>query len=167
MIRLVVALTMLALFAPLSAETQKLMVTPGGSRAIRPGSPMESVKDERYKGSPASPRATQPTPSPSEAASEQPLADQPQAAPRTSCEMLEQLVNSSKSRRLTTDDTIGELLNHPAFADFGRLLLPWDDRRYDNGMRLRNVGSLLPYHSYVDPGTVVNASRRNHCCARS
>jgi hypothetical protein len=82
-------------------------------------------------------------------------------------EMLEQLVNASKSRRLTTDDTIGELLNHPAFADFGRLLLPWDDRRYDNGMRLRNVGSLVPYHSYVDPGTVVNASRRNHCCARS
>ena len=38
-----------------------------------------------------------------------------------------------------------------------RLLLPWDDRAYDNSMRLRNVGSLLPYHSHVDPGTVVGA----------
>ena len=28
---------------------------------------------------------------------------------------------------------------------------------YDNSLRLRNVGSLLPYHSHVDPGTVVSA----------
>jgi hypothetical protein len=35
--------------------------------------------------------------------------------------------------------------------------LPWDDRGYDNSMRLRNVSALLPYHSHVDPGTVVSA----------
>ena len=58
---------------------------------------------------------------------------------------------------LTADDTILDLLNHPAFAGFARLLLPWDDRGYDNSMRLRNIGSLLPYHSHVDPGTVVSA----------
>jgi len=44
---------------------------------------------------------------------------------------------------LTADDTILDLLNHPAFAGFGRLLLPWDDRGYDNSMRLRNVSALL------------------------
>ena len=58
---------------------------------------------------------------------------------------------------LTADDTILDLLNHPAFAGFARLLLPWDDRGYDNSMRLRNIASLLPYHSHVDPGTVVSA----------
>ena len=58
---------------------------------------------------------------------------------------------------LTPEDTIQDLLNHPAFAGFSRLLLPWDDRTYDNTMRLRNLDSLLPYHSHVDPTTVVSA----------
>ena len=58
---------------------------------------------------------------------------------------------------LTPDDTILDLLNHPAFAGFSRLLLPWDDRSYDTSMRLRDVSSLLPYHSHVDPATVVSA----------
>ena len=57
--------------------------------------------------------------------------------------------------RLITDDTIGDLLEHPALAGFSRLLLPWDDRTYDRRMRLQDVGSLLPYHSHVDPATVV------------
>jgi hypothetical protein len=56
---------------------------------------------------------------------------------------------------LTAVDTIQDLLNHPAFAGFATLLLPWDDRTYDGSMRLRDIGSLLPYHSHVDPATVV------------
>ena len=64
---------------------------------------------------------------------------------------------AGKETHLTTDDTIQTLLNHPAFAGFGRLLLPWDGRTYDGGMRLRDVGSLLPYHTHVDPATVVGA----------
>jgi acetyl esterase/lipase len=63
----------------------------------------------------------------------------------------------SKGTPLTADDTIQTLLNHPALAGFGRLLLPWDDRTHDGGMRLRDVGSLLPYHTHVDPATVVGA----------
>ena len=62
--------------------------------------------------------------------------------------------------RLTTDHTIGDLLEHPAFAGFSRLLLPWDDRTYDRRMRLQDVGSLLPYHSHVDPATVVGGLNR-------
>jgi acetyl esterase/lipase len=57
---------------------------------------------------------------------------------------------------LSPDTTIGDLLNHPAFAGFGRLLLPWDDRTYDSSLRLRNIDSLLPYHTHVDPRSVVN-----------
>jgi acetyl esterase/lipase len=58
------------------------------------------------------------------------------------------------------DDTVGDLLAHPAFAGFGRLLLPWDDRRVDSTMRLREVGSLLPYHTHVDPAVVVSSLNR-------
>ena len=64
---------------------------------------------------------------------------------------------TAEGKPLTADDTIQDLLNHPAFAGFGRLLLPWDDRPADNGTRLRDVGSLLPYHSHVDAETVVSA----------
>ena len=71
--------------------------------------------------------------------------------------LLASAASGVETRHLTADDTIQDLLNHPAFAGFSRLLLPWDDRPYDNGMRLRGVGSLLPYHSHVDAGTVVSA----------
>jgi hypothetical protein len=57
---------------------------------------------------------------------------------------------------LSPDDTIKDLLSHPAFAGFSRLLLPWDGRTYDETMRLRNLGGLLPYHSHVDPQAVVS-----------
>jgi hypothetical protein len=71
------------------------------------------------------------------------------------------IMKGQTSRRvgehLAVDDTILDLLNHPAFAGFSRLLLPWDDRTYDNTLRLRNLDSLLPYHSHVNPRTVVDA----------
>jgi acetyl esterase/lipase len=73
---------------------------------------------------------------------------------RTAGEIMKE---QATGKHLTTDDTILDLLKHPAFAGFSRLLLPLDDRSYDNGMQLRSIGSLLPYHSHVDPGTVVNA----------
>jgi acetyl esterase/lipase len=69
-------------------------------------------------------------------------------------------VIGTKGRHLNTDDSIGDLLGHPAFAGFARLLLPWDGRRYDEQMRLGDIGSLLPYHSHVDPETVVGALNR-------
>ncbi|MEZ2221759.1 alpha/beta hydrolase [Rhizobium sp. RCC_161_2] len=52
------------------------------------------------------------------------------------------------------------MLGSPAFAGFDRLLLPWDNRGYDQRMRLRDIGSLLPYHSHVDPVNVVSALNR-------
>lgn len=61
---------------------------------------------------------------------------------------------------LRVDDTFGDLLEHPAFAGFGRLLLPWDDRRIDTSMRLRAIAALLPYHSHVDPDVVVSPINR-------
>jgi acetyl esterase/lipase len=51
-------------------------------------------------------------------------------------------------------------LDHPACAGFAHLLLPWDNRDYDATMVLRDIGSLLPYHSHVDPTVVVGALNR-------
>ena len=59
--------------------------------------------------------------------------------------------------RLKVDHSLRDVLNHPAFAGHGRLILPWDDRAYDEDMRLSNIGSLLPYHSQVRPDVVVGA----------
>jgi acetyl esterase/lipase len=61
---------------------------------------------------------------------------------------------------LRADGSLGDILKHPAFAGFARLVLPWDDRRYDAKMPLRNVGALLPYHTHVDPALVVSALNR-------
>jgi hypothetical protein len=69
-------------------------------------------------------------------------------------------VSRSLAAHLRLDDSVDDILQHPAFAGFGRLLLPWDDRRYDHAMPLRNIGSLLPYHEHVDPVVVVSALNR-------
>jgi len=61
---------------------------------------------------------------------------------------------------LRVDSSLRDVLHHPAFGQFGRLLLPWDGRAYDEGMRLSDIGSLLPYHSHVSPKDVVGALNR-------
>jgi acetyl esterase/lipase len=66
-------------------------------------------------------------------------------------------VSVTRGGLLEVDSTIGDLLRHPAFAGFGNLLLPWDDRAYDEQMPLTRIGSLLPYHSHVDPEAVTRA----------
>src|SRR6266545_5818285 len=64
---------------------------------------------------------------------------------------------SSVPAHLRVSDRIVDLLDHPAFAGFSRFLLPWDDRRYDPKMPLGDIGSLLPYHTHVDPAVVVSS----------
>jgi acetyl esterase/lipase len=69
-------------------------------------------------------------------------------------------VTKNLSAHLRVNDSINDILTHPAFAGFGRLLLPWDDRRYDITMPLRNIGALLPYHTHVHPAVVVSSLNR-------
>ena len=69
-------------------------------------------------------------------------------------------VRGDRAGHLTVNASIQDLLDHPAFAGFGRLLLPWDDRTYGGSLRLRDIGTLLPYHSQVNPGDVVAALNR-------
>ena len=66
----------------------------------------------------------------------------------------------AREGHLATNDYVRDIVSHPAFQHFGELLLPWDDntRYYDT--RLRDVGSLMPYHSHVNPDVVVDALNR-------
>jgi acetyl esterase/lipase len=75
-------------------------------------------------------------------------------------ESVERQPNGRKGAPLSVGDRIRDVLAHPAFSGFGRLILPWDDRPYDENMRLGDIGSLLPYHSHVHPETVVGALNR-------
>lgn len=69
-------------------------------------------------------------------------------------------VSGDSGGHLSTDSTIGDILSHPALAGFGPLILPWDGRPYDESMPLTRIGSLLPYHSHVDPKNVASALNR-------
>lgn len=60
-----------------------------------------------------------------------------------------------QSNHVSADTTIGQLLHHPAFANFGEHLLTRTSDATQREMPLRNVGALLPYHSAVDVPTVV------------
>jgi acetyl esterase/lipase len=75
-------------------------------------------------------------------------------------EVRDATMNGATTRALRVDDSVGDILDHPSFGGFGRLLLPWDDRRYDTSMPLKSIGTLLPYHSEVDPGVVVSSLNR-------
>lgn len=87
--------------------------------------------------------------------------------PRTAL-LLPLLVNFSiavaetggRADHLTIQSTIRDVLGHPGFAGFGRLILPWDDRVYDERLPLTRIASLLPYHTHVDPETVVTGLNR-------
>ena len=66
----------------------------------------------------------------------------------------------ARYRHLSVVSTISDVVAHPAFAGFGSLILPWDDRAPDLNMQLREIGALLPYHSEVNPVDVVSALNR-------
>jgi len=78
----------------------------------------------------------------------------------TALALLDTNVSADRRGHLGVQSTIGDILRHPAFAGFSHLILPWDDRAYDEGLRLTGIGSLLPYHTHVDPETVTNALNR-------
>lgn len=61
---------------------------------------------------------------------------------------------------LTTESTIGDLLDHPALAGFAEKTLPWAGRDYDRDAALSGIATLLPYHSQVDPQVVTDGLNR-------
>jgi acetyl esterase/lipase len=67
------------------------------------------------------------------------------------------LKEHGRFNHLTTNDTVRDIVNHPAFKGFSRLMLPWDNNTYHDDTPLSNVRSLMPYHSHVNPDIVVAA----------
>ncbi len=62
-----------------------------------------------------------------------------------------------QNRHLTVNSQVGDIVEHPAFGDFGPLLLPHNDNTRYYEVPLRQVGSLMPYHSHVNSKDVVEA----------
>jgi len=58
---------------------------------------------------------------------------------------------------LTTHNFVRDIVNHPAFRQFGDLMLPSNDNTGYYDTPLGDIGSLIPYHSHVNPGIVVAA----------
>ncbi len=56
---------------------------------------------------------------------------------------------------VSTSNTVRDIIDYPAFEGFGQFILPLE-LGYDEDMPLSRVGSLLPYHSNVNPDAVVN-----------
>jgi acetyl esterase/lipase len=65
--------------------------------------------------------------------------------------------NGKMDDHLTTGNTVRDIVNHPAFKGFGELLLPLDDNTGSYDTKLSDIGSLMPYHSHVDPDIVIDA----------
>jgi acetyl esterase/lipase len=65
--------------------------------------------------------------------------------------------NMNGGVHLTTNNTVLDIVNHPAFAGFGERLLPRDNNASYYTTRLDNIGRLMPYHGHVEPGPVVDA----------
>jgi acetyl esterase/lipase len=58
---------------------------------------------------------------------------------------------------VTSDTSVLDVINNPAFYGFGRFLFP-TERGFPNAeMKLGNIGSLLPYHNNIDSDTTVKA----------
>jgi acetyl esterase/lipase len=70
------------------------------------------------------------------------------------------VVSATQPLHLDAKSILRDLLRHPAFAGFAHLILPWDDRTYDEQLPLGRIGSLLPYHTHVDPETVAAGLNR-------
>lgn len=76
---------------------------------------------------------------------------------RRTNEIVQNPVVATKVHHLTSANRIRDLVSHPAFGKCGSLILPWDNRASDANMPLRDIGSLLPYHTHVNPDGVVSA----------
>jgi acetyl esterase/lipase len=58
---------------------------------------------------------------------------------------------------ITTDNTVRDIVEHPAFKGFSYIMLPREGDTVYLDTPLSDVGSLMPYHSHVNPHIVVSA----------
>lgn len=85
--------------------------------------------------------------------------EQPQ--PKSSqAEVVPTLAHDRVNGRFTVDDRLADILGHPAFAGFARLVMPRVDLDIAPDARIASIASTLPYHQNVDPHVVVKALNR-------
>ena len=73
----------------------------------------------------------------------------------TACDTSKSLDIKKTFAHITASESILDLQSHPAFSGFGQYLLPWDNRAYDKKLLLKDISTLLPYHSHVDTDAVI------------
>lgn len=77
---------------------------------------------------------------------------EPVSSPMGSERTAATIEKGERHAHLTPESSLADLLDHPAFVGHARLLLPWNYRAYDENMQISDIGSLLPYHTNIDPG---------------
>ena len=56
-----------------------------------------------------------------------------------------------KYKYVSLEDKVIDVMNHPAFKDFGFYLFPWNDnKRYSKNMTMREVKSLNLCHTNLN-----------------
>ncbi len=56
---------------------------------------------------------------------------------------------------ISINNTVYDIVNHPAFQGFGRFILPLDQSSYNENIEINRISSLLPYHNNVNPDAAV------------
>jgi acetyl esterase/lipase len=64
--------------------------------------------------------------------------------------------NTAKASHFTADTSVKDVIDDPAFGGFGRFLFPVERGLPNAGMKLANIGSLLPYHGNIKTETTVD-----------
>jgi acetyl esterase/lipase len=55
----------------------------------------------------------------------------------------------------TGDTAVLDVINNPLFGEFGKFIFPIEGGLPDRGMKLSNIGTLLPYHNNINTDTTV------------
>lgn len=63
--------------------------------------------------------------------------------------------NSKMDGHLTTDNYVRDIVNHNALQGYGELMLTLDNNSNYYGIKLSDIGSLMPYHGNVHPEEVI------------
>ena len=66
-----------------------------------------------------------------------------------------------KYKYISIEDKVFDVMNHPAFKDFGFYLFPWNDKsRYSKSMTMKEVTSLNLWHTNLNPKEEVDGLNR-------
>lgn len=80
--------------------------------------------------------------------------------PLVACAVLSLAACGVQAEPLRPDNTVGDVLAHPAFTGFAERLLPWDDGRNDPAVKLSQTARLMPYHQNIRTDEVLGGLNR-------